>query len=107
MARTNFFLLATVLLSFLLFRSPAVSQITSDGTLPGQPIGHDWEVTFLKLAGSSDDSMADPSVVYDPHAGTYSITSAGYDIWDSQDGIAFAYMTIPTDVDWGSRFFDY
>ena len=99
MARTDCFLLGTVFLSFLLFRSPAVSQITSDGTLPGEETGDDWELTFIKLAGTSDGAMPDPQVEWDEATGEYTMTSAGHDIWDSQDGCAFAYMEIPTG-DW-------
>ncbi|MDP2896651.1 MAG: hypothetical protein Q8Q12_08840, partial [bacterium] len=102
MARNKLLLVGIVFLPILLFASPAFSVITSDGTLPGVPVGDDWELTFIKLAGTSDTTMPDPTLDYNDATGEYTVTSAGHDIWDSQDGCAFTYMTIPTG-DWSVR----
>jgi len=41
--------------------------------------------------------MPDPGIIYDEDAETYTMTSAGHDIWDTQDGFAFAYMAVDGD----------
>jgi len=66
--------------------------------IPGDP----WGLTFAKLAGIYDSAMPDPTVAYDPNTESYVVTAAGHDIWDSQDGCAFAYLEMPTG-DWSLR----
>jgi hypothetical protein len=65
-----------------------VSTASPQGNIPGDP----WGLTFVKLAGIYDGNMPDPTVVYDGDAKTYTVTAAGHDIWDTQDGCAFACL---------------
>jgi len=99
MARKKLLLSVAIFFTFLLFTSPAPSQITSDGT-PVE-IGDTWELTFIKFLRDGS-AMPDPTLVYDETAETYEVTAAGTDIWDSQDGCAFIYYEIPTG-DWSVR----
>jgi len=57
-------------------------------------IGDPRDLKFVKLAGHLDANMPNPSVIYD---GRYTVTSAGHDIWDDQDGCAFAYTELNGD----------
>lgn len=85
------FCFVTVLSFLLLFL--ALLNAAGEGNIPGDP----WGLTFVKVAGVYDSQMPDPTVEYDPDAGSYTITAAGHDIWDSQDGCAFAYMAVSGD----------
>ncbi len=85
MARTKVFLSGTVFVFFVLLTLPAATQ---------QCVGDEWGMKFVKLAGDQDANMPAPSLDYDPEAQTYTMTAAGHDIWDQQDGCGFAYVPV-------------
>jgi len=84
------FINAVFFISLMLCVPPAMPQVSSSG----QPVAVNdpWQLTFIKLAGGLDAAMPDPTLSYDAMTKTYEVTAAGHDIWDSQDGCAFAYI---------------
>jgi hypothetical protein len=96
-AAKRFFRSARVLILSFALGSFVVSLVQSSGQ--AVEIGDPWGINVVKLAGNLDANMPDPSVAYDPNTAYCIVTAAGHDIWDEQDGCAFAYTAVDGDFD--------
>jgi len=93
----RFFLSARALVLSFALGSFVASLVQSSGQ--AAEIGDPWGINVVKLAGNRDANMPNPSLAYDPNTATYTATAAGHDIWDEQDGCAFAYTVVDGDFE--------